>query len=140
MIDKTIMSMLEIAVSAVHQATNIVSPIGGSGYTHNREESRQKKTMMKIHPKEKVKLVMLDSFVKDHTAKTPIASSASKPTAKKASRSQPKQRTLPMSTVSSGQDTEQEDHSGAHTFQPARPEEATQVGLCLACPRTRHPS
>ena len=98
MIDKTIMPMLEIAASAVHQAANIVSPIGGSVYTHNREESRQKKTMMKTHPKEKVKLVMLDSFVKDHTAKTPVASGASKPTAKKARRSQPKRRKLPMST------------------------------------------
>jgi hypothetical protein len=40
--------------------------------------------MMKTHPKEKVKLAMLDSFVKDHTVKTPIASGAPKPTANKA--------------------------------------------------------
>jgi hypothetical protein len=30
MIDKTIMPMLEIAASVVHQAVNIVSPIGGT--------------------------------------------------------------------------------------------------------------
>ena len=43
MIDKTIMPMLEIAASAVHQTVNIVSPIGGGVCTHNREESCQKK-------------------------------------------------------------------------------------------------
>ena len=98
-IDKTIMPMLDIAASAIHRAASIVSPIGVSVYTHKREESRQKKAMKKSHPKERVKLAMVDNFVKDHTiATTPVASVASKPTAKKAHRLQPHRRKLPMST------------------------------------------
>ena len=97
MIDRSIMPMIAIAAGAIHVAANITSPIGTSKYTHNRQQTRQKKAVKESHPDKNVKLAMLDNFVEEHASKKTNANADSKPKAEaaKGRRSQPNRKPLP---------------------------------------------
>ena len=97
LINTSIIPLMSIAANASREAANIVSPIARSEYAHRREETLKKTAIEESSPNKKVKLTMVEDFVKSQTSPDNANTNSTKTNALRSQRKKPaNQKKLPI--------------------------------------------